>query len=552
MRFGDTPLDQAEGALLAHSVRVAGRMLKKGHKLTVEDIAALRRAGHASVVAARLEPGDIHEDQAARAAAEALGGDNTRMGRVFTGRCNLFATARGLALIDGDSLDAFNLIDESITVATVPAFQPVEEGDMLATVKVIPFAAPEAAVAGAVETARRANAAPIRVAPFTAKRAAVILTELPHVKEAIYHQTAQAIETRLARLGCALVATPRVPHDTTAIARAIAALKGEDIDLLILAGASAIVDRRDVIPAAITASGGEIVQFGMPVDPGNLMLVARLNGVPVIGAPGCARSPKLNGFDWVLQRLAAGLDVTARNVRMMGVGGLLKEVGERPLSRTVASPDDDAQAPRRTRAAPHVAALVLAAGRSSRMGAANKLTERLAGKPIVAHVIDAALEAHVGTVIAVTGHDAEAVRAAIDGRPIPIVHNRHYAEGLSSSLKRGLKALPKDADAVLVLLGDMPGVTAEHINRLIEAFDPVEGRAIVVATHKGKRGNPVLWDKRFIPEMMALEGDTGARALIRAHADLAAEVEMRDDAVLIDIDTPEELTKARTQRRPAT
>lgn len=185
------------------------------------------------------------------------------------------------------------------------------------------------------------------------------------------------------------------------------------------------------------------------------------------------------------------------------------------------------------------------------MGPVNKLTEYLAGKPIIAHVIDAALEAHVGTVIAVTGHEAQAVRTAIDGRPIVVTHNNNYSKGLSSSLKCGLKALPPDVDAVLVLLGDMPGVTADHINRLIEAYDPVEGRQIVVATHKGKRGNPVLWDKRFIPEMMAIEGDTGARALIRTHADLTAEVEMLDDAVLIDIDTPDELNNARKQRRSA-
>lgn len=203
---------------------------------------------------------------------------------------------------------------------------------MLATVKVIPFAVPEAAVSRALDAVHTIGTAPIRVVPFTARRAALILTELPHVKEAIYQQTARAIEARLARLGCTLVATTRVAHTTSAIAKAINALKGKDIDLLVLAGASAIVDRRDVVPAAITASGGEIVQFGMPVDPGNLMLVARLGNIAVIGAPGCARSPKLNGFDWVLQRLAAGLDVGAGDIRMMGVGGLLKEVGERPLA----------------------------------------------------------------------------------------------------------------------------------------------------------------------------------------------------------------------------
>jgi molybdenum cofactor cytidylyltransferase len=269
----------------------------------------------------------------------------------------------------------------------------------------------------------------------------------------------------------------------------------------------------------------------MPVDPGNLLLLAHQGERPVLGLPGCARSPKLNGFDWVLQRLAAGLPVDRGDVMGMGVGGLLMEIPTRPQPRDAAPPARPGQ----------VAAIVLAAGQSRRMGPDNKLLALVDGRPMVTHVVDAMLASRASPVIVVTGHEAEQVRAALGDRPVQWCHNPDYADGLSTSLRVGLDALPA-VDGVLIGLGDMPRVKAGQIDRLIAAFNPTEGRSICVPTVQGKRGNPVLFATRFVPEMRELCGDVGARHLIGTYAEEVVEIEMDDDAALLDIDTPAALS----------
>ena len=317
---------------------------------------------------------------------------------------------------------------------------------------------------------------------------------------------------------------------------ALATLVREDCEIILMSGASAIVDRRDVLPSALTAAGGSVDHFGMPVDPGNLLLLGRLEDRPVVGLPGCARSPKLNGFDWVLQRLVAGLDVTPEEIMRMGTGGLLKEIASRPLPRAEAV--ERAEGPPR---APRIAAVILAAGQSRRMGKRNKLLIPVDGKPMVTQVADCLLSSQAAPLAVVTGHDYAAVEAALPEGRFALTHNPDYASGLSSSLKRGLAALPDDIDGVLVCLGDMPRLSPKAVDRLIAAFDPLEGRAICVPTWQGKRGNPVLFAKRFFAEMQEVAGDVGARALIGEHAEAVCEVPMDDDAVLVDVDTPEAL-----------
>ena len=170
----------------------------------------------------------------------------------------------------------------------------------------------------------------------------------------------------------------------------------------------------------------------MPVDPGNLMLIGTARGQPLIGAPGCARSPKENGFDWVLMRLLAGLPVSRSDITGMGVGGLLMEIVTRPQPR-----DEPVKADGR-----RIAAIILAAGRSTRMGGPNKLLAEIGGRPLVRIAVEEALASSAQPVIVVTGHQREKVEAALEGLKVQRVHNPDFAEGLSTSLKAGLAAVP--------------------------------------------------------------------------------------------------------------
>ncbi|HEY6521415.1 MAG TPA: molybdopterin-binding protein [Roseiarcus sp.] len=329
MKFGLTPIEEAEGAILAHGVRIDGVAFKKGDVLNHERRVALGSAGVKCVVAARLEPGDIDENEAALQLANRLAGAHLRCSPPFTGRVNLFAETAGLTVVEAEAIDQVNAVDEAITVATLPRYRAVADGDMVATVKIIPFAtqAPmlEAALAAAPTGA-------ISVQPFKPMRVGVVSTTLPGLKATVVAKTLRVLEARLALAGARIVGQEIVPHEVGPLANALAKL-AEGSDALIAFGASAITDRRDVIPAAVEAIGGRIERFGMPVDPGNLLLLAERHGVPIIGAPGCARSPKENGFDWVLQRVLAGVPIRGADIRAMGVGGLLMEIASRPQPR---------------------------------------------------------------------------------------------------------------------------------------------------------------------------------------------------------------------------
>jgi molybdenum cofactor cytidylyltransferase len=532
MKFGGVTPEEARGATAVHSIRKGDLVLKKGTLIGDKEIAALKAADVHEIVVARLEEGDVSEDQAAGEIAAAVAGHGVRVDRAFTGRCNLFADAGGVLVVDKGAIDALNRIDEAVTFATLPAFKPVVEGEMIATVKIIPFAVSKGPRDAALKIAETAKPI-IRVAPYKVKKIGVVSTLLPGLAPKVVDKTIRVLKERIAPAGAAIIGERQVPHDQAPLSKAIDELLREGSELVIVFGASAIADRRDVIPAALEEVGGTIEHFGMPVDPGNLMLIGSARGISVIGAPGCARSPKENGFDWVLMRLLAGLPVARQDITGMGVGGLLMEIVTRPQPREKAAPEKGRQ----------VAAVVLAAGRSTRMGAVNKMIAEIGGKPLVRIAAEQALASKAAPVIVVTGHQRDKVEAALKGLDVRFAHNPDYADGLGTSLRTGIAAVPAEADGAVILLGDMPQIDSGLVNKLIGAFDPEQGALVVVPTIEGRRGNPVIWARRFFPELMAVTGDVGARHIIANVTEAVVEVPVTDPAITVDVDTPDVLAR---------
>jgi molybdenum cofactor cytidylyltransferase len=532
MKFGPASPADAIGGVTVHTLRQGSLVLKKGTTIGPAEVESLTKAGVNDVVVVRLEPGDVSEDAAAASIAQAVAGEGIDVDRAFTGRANLFAAHAGVLVIDRAAVDRINSVDEAITFATLAAFKPVVEGEMVATVKLIPFGV-EARLRDAA-VAATAGAA-LRVAPYQIKRVGVVSTILPGLAAKVIEKTLRVTTERLAPAGASIIAERRVPHDEAALSAAIKDLLTLPAELVIVFGASAIADRRDVIPAAITGIGGAIEHFGMPVDPGNLLLIGRAGDVPVLGAPGCARSPVENGFDWVLMRLLAGLKVTRAELMGMGVGGLLMEIVTRPQPRTEPVIEGNR----------NVEVIVLAAGRSTRMDGPNKLLAELEGKKLVRIATEQALASKASGVIVVTGHQADLVEQALAGLDVKFVRNQEFAAGLASSVKAGIAAVPADADGAVICLGDMPLIDASLIDRLIDDFAADRGHLIVVPVAGGRRGNPVLWSRRFFQELMTLDGDVGARHLIAKHSEAVAEVAVEGEGAFLDIDTPQALEAAR-------
>lgn len=526
MTFGAVPVAQAVGAILAHSVKLPGGALKKGRVLGEAEVNALREAGLASVVVARLRPDDVGENDAALLLARSICGPELSCGAPLTGRVNLYAQRAGLLQLEVERVDQLNQVDEAVTLATLPQLARVQKGQLVATVKVIPFSVPRSVLQRCQAVAAGTPVA--RVAPFRARRAALIQTRFDQTKQSLLDAMVGVMASRLKGVGAELSEQRVCPHSTAELSHQLEQLAATGTELVLISGASANADRRDVVPAAIESAGGRVHQVGIPVDPGNLLVWGQLGGTLVIGLPGCARSPATNGVDLFLERILADLPPDRAAIARMGVGGLLKEAAGRPM-------------PRLTADARRIGALILAGGLSRRFHPRHKLLVELDGVPMVARVAKAVLESGLHPVWVVTGHQHEEVQRALTGLELQFVHNPAYAEGISSSLRRGLQALPAEVDAVAVCLGDMPQLEAKHLTRLAAAFDPVEGRTICVPTFEGKRGNPVLWSRRYFAEMEAVVGDVGARHLIGEHADQVFEVEMGDAAVLLDIDSPAEL-----------
>lgn len=525
MTFGQIDVAMAQGTILAHSVMVGRKKFRKGRHLTNDDVAALRAHDITKVWAARLDADDVHEDQAAGELAAALATLDIDARAPFTGRANLVAGREGVIAIDAACISAINAIDEALTVATIPPLTRVEPRSLLATIKIIPYAMKRVSLDMALGMI---VGTPIALHPFAMKSATLVLTQTDGTPASLINKGARAIQDRLGALGLRDVDVVTVAHDITALSDALGAARGE---LVLILGASATSDRRDVCPAAVVACGGTIERFGMPVDPGNLLFLGALGGRPLIGLPGCARSPALNGADWVLQRIVAGLAVTDRDIAAMGVGGLLKEIPTRPQPR-----QGNAKAPR----APKISVVVLAAGKSTRMAGADKLLRDVEGEPLLRRTVRAAMGSAADEVIVVTGQGFGAARRKVlDGLDITLLDAAEAATGMGGSIRAGIRAVAPETDAVILALADMPQVTSKHFDHLIAAFDPAERRSIARAqAQDGTPGHPVLFGRRFFESLSHLDGDEGARSVVAEAGDYVVDVPTPGQGAVIDLDTP--------------
>ena len=546
MKFGPIDIDQAEGAILAHSANTPDGKIKKGRQLSREDITKLKRANVSSVIAAILDPSDVREDDAAAMIADTVAGDAVRVAEAFTGRANVFATNDGILRVDRDALIALNRIDEGLTVATLPPYERVTAGQMVATIKIIPFAISQETLDKALKQCQ-ADHALISIAKFKSHGVGLLLTDLPGSKAALIDKRIKSISDRIEACGSHVLDQQVIPHERQAVATAANEMRAKGANPILIFGASAIVDREDVIPGGVVDAGGHIIHLGMPVDPGNLLLLAELEGRDVIGVPSCASSPKINGLDWVLERLLADITVTPDDVTAMAPGGLLMEIPTRPQPRAKAVASE--QPDNASRYAANISAIVLASGRSTRMGEQNKLLEEFRGQPLVRHAVEAARNSLATSITVVTGHEEERVREALSDVKVNFTSNPNYADGLATSLATGIRSLPEDCDGAIILLGDMPLISAELVNQLIAAFAPHDGRSICVPFNHGRRGNPILWSSAFFLELGSLSGDQGARHLISKYAEDLVEVDVDTDAIFTDVDTPEALAALRANEQ---
>ena len=521
-----------QGLVLAHRQNFADGSIAKGTLLTANHLAELGAAGIDRLICARPDAGDVHEDEAAERLAGLLAPDNLDFTRAATGRVNMKVPRQGLIRYERTLIRAINEIDERITFALVQHNQLLARGQMAATLKIIPFFVPDSSLQQ-IENLL-AGAPAFGFHPLKTAQVALIQTRIPGQADRLFAATKKVTADRLAMLECEVMASPVCAHNKYQVAEQIQSCATGGADIILLCGGSAIIDRQDELPEAVIEAGGQVIQLGLAVDPGNLLMFAKVGDVPVIGMPGCARSPKLNGLDWVLQLVLADIEMTRGEFADMAAGGLLMEIASRPLPRAIATKP---QQPDR------LAGIVLAAGQSSRMGPDNKLLAEFAGKPLVRYVTEVMLGAGLEDLTVVIGHQADQVAAALADLPLHLLFNADFAAGQGHSVAAGVSALDGAVTDALIALGDMPLISPEMVQNLVEAHLACDDhqRRITLPSCDGKRGNPVIWGGAFFPELKQLRGDTGGRQVLQDHLAVHNLVEISSSAIFSDIDTPAEL-----------
>jgi len=346
VKFEPVPLAEAEGKILGHNIAAENgkRLLRKGRQLTATDLENLRTLGRQSVYVAQLEDTDVDENTAARRVAQVICGVGLTMSGAASGRANLLSGEMGILRVDAERLIQINE-NNGITLATLMNHTPVRARQIVGTVKIIPYAVPESTVSD-VEAIANSDQPIVKIDALSYRSVGLILSGSTSVHQKLVNDFVPLHE-RIENLGSAITHTDVVALDDVSDEAALADMLQQQIaagvKMILLAGETAIMDEQDIIPRAIERVGGHVESVGAPVDPGNLLMLAYINDVPVVGAPGCARSRKINIVDWILPRLLVGDRLTRRDIVGLGHGGLLENVAERGMPRELKEADIDRQ-----------------------------------------------------------------------------------------------------------------------------------------------------------------------------------------------------------------
>ena len=524
--------EESLGSVIAQTYNLPGKTISKGTFVTSEIVDYFKEFDVQTILCAVPANGDIHEDEAAEAISNAIDKNQIYVEKASTGRVNFKSQSLCLVRYERALIREVNLVDESIAFSIVEHNQLLAKNDLIATLKIIPFFTQKKYVDQVISILAKNEL--FKTHSLNKKKVSLIQTSFEWQKKSMFKATSNVTRNRLEALDCSLNEEKLICHDYKALCSEIRSSTGSGIDILLISGASAITDRSDYIPKAILSEGGEIIQYGLAVDPGNLLLIGKVGNTTVIGMPGCARSPKLNGFDWVLQLLMADIPISREELAEMGAGGLLMEIASRPLPRALAKSVSKREK--------KVMGVILAAGNSTRMGKDYKLLRNIGDAPLIRNTAIEMLKSDLDSCSIVLGYQSDKVADVIKDLNVNLILNPLWKEGQASSLRAAINTLDSTYSDLLIMLGDLPGIKSIHINSIIEEHLLTDNRKskITIPSFKGQKGNPVIWGRSFIDDLSNLEGDVGGRTLFSEHPAAINILEMDDPWVVKDIDTPED------------
>lgn len=541
MRFENVRTTDAIGTVLGHTHRLriaqttdketekeTTQRLSKGTLLNAKHIDMLLQAGVDSVMVAVLETDDVLENVAVERLALLFRDSGVGVESSRQGRCNLYALHRGVLDYDVSLIHRLNALDWRVGMA-IEHGGVVEAGTVFASIKVIPYAVPRT-VLDAWESALKSERG-VEIYPLHRRHVALVVSQSSEQASSI-QRIVDVHRSRIEGLGSQIDRVYRCEHTVESIAQSLQSMVMEVWDLVLFYGETAVVDIDDVLPLAIRSVGGEVERVGMPVEPGNMLLLGSIQKRPIVGVPRCAQHIQQSGLDLVLARALSGAPLSSLDIARLGVGGYLKR-------------NDSPIVPKERRHT--IGAVVLMAGLSSRMKGANKLSMSIP-KPdgdgnttVSVQTVQRVLSAGYAPVVVVTGYQEREIRALLQGLPVRFVHNPAFADGMGTSIAKAFSVL-SGWDAGLLALGDMPFVSPTILKEMYQRSTEYPEH-IVVPMHKARRGHPIIFPSALFAELQQCTGDVGARSVLQNHQDIIERVNVSDMSIFWDVDTEDLLRR---------
>ena len=525
MKIFQKKIEDSCGYLLMHSVFLKDGRLRKGKIIDQDDIYVMKSSEIEMVYVGEYEQDDIPENDASSQIAKAIAMDEFLISPTLSGKTNITVSSDGLIEIDEDNVTKLNNLSPNVAISTLNNHDVIYRGDHILSVKIISYAISSLHLEKIISFLKKNRI--IKLKAFKSMRIGVIYTTSKNEKQSLIEKTKKSIKSRISDYNSTIMDERIISHDYMTIKENVDQLKDSNINCILLFLSTSISDVNDIVPSVIDELGGEIKSFGMPVDPGNLTLNGKIQSVDIVVAAGSARSDSLNGLDWHLNCIHAGIEVTQDMVNSLGVGGLLKDIDFAIKRKRVSKAIDTKKS--------NIAAVVLCAGESKRMGKKNKLLLQVEGKSLIKNYIEKISKSNVSEIVIVTGHQSDEIAKELDGYDLKFIHNEKYKEGMSTSLNTGINSLSDNINAAIICLPDMPMIGIYEINKLIEYYNPSIGNEICIATYNDQRGNPVLWDRKYFKKLMQIKGDKGGRYLLPKFLDKSVEVKL-GEAVTFDVD----------------
>ncbi len=324
MKFKKVLTTKAINKILAHNVLLDKAILKKGEVLSNANIISLINNNINKVTTISIDENDVMENDAALKIAKLLSGSNIIITNVSNGRANLYSQKDGLLVAEKKIVTKLNLLSSEIVISTLSPNHIVKKGQLIGNVKIIPYAVNKKILKKFSELDDQCLGF-LSINPIAIKKISLIITKENNTNVKIIKKIEREIKNRLDNFGIKITRKDIISHDADILVTILKKHMSSQSELILIYGATSIVDIKDIVPASIKSLKGDILSFGIPVDPGNLLLLGSIANKKIIGVPGCAKSPKINGFDWILEYAICKKEITKRTIAAMGSGGLLRE-----------------------------------------------------------------------------------------------------------------------------------------------------------------------------------------------------------------------------------